>query len=373
MVPQRQNLPGVPFPREVALNQDRLISKLSSASPSQGGPFVSNGTGDQQTTTHTIPGDPRVRISDVDAVDSFLSQELSTPILDDLHPWLWLLAKRSGDHIEPLHRQRLKERLILAAEDPGLHLIWRPGSIFVKPFPTFLGNYDFWSLHLSSMTTALHLVDTDASSHKELPPAARYGNEHHRAEALGLLRSYALLIRHPLDLAIAKEAHLIPTHIPLTWDAWVRFIAPFAEVTDEMVSPRYRFGQIRLNRLNWAVRLLQPKSARHAWYYERRHWSGVAWIQQSFPFLLFVFASMSLVLSSMQVALSVSGDDLGYAGTESGKLQPLERAFWIFAIVVVMLSAAIWAVLLTIPTATLLYQIIWSVIQQRKPTSAPAD
>ena len=34
------------------------------------------------------------------AVNAFLQLELETPILNELYPYLWLVAKKSGDHID---------------------------------------------------------------------------------------------------------------------------------------------------------------------------------------------------------------------------------------------------------------------------------
>ena len=77
-----------------------------------------------------------------------------------------------------------------------------------------------------------------------------------RKTALGFLRSYAFLIRHPSDLKIAREVGLIPdlestTPNPspqITWTTWAIFISHFQSIPDSAVSKRYHFGHLRLGR-----------------------------------------------------------------------------------------------------------------------------
>lgn len=50
-----------------------------------------------------VPGQPNVSLDQKD-VDAFLARELNTPILDELYPRLWLVARKSGANIDPLHQ-----------------------------------------------------------------------------------------------------------------------------------------------------------------------------------------------------------------------------------------------------------------------------
>jgi len=248
-----------------------------------------------------------------DGVAASLDKELSCAVLDELYPNLDFVARKSSDHIDPIHKHLQKGRKIVLTEDPNLHLVWNYGAVYIKPLPHCLLSYSFWN--------------------KNLAP----GSEH-RSKALGFMRSYERLIRYPSDFELAKEAQLIPSSSSppslqpgqqpgqqsqqqskeeLTYTAFAAFIRCFSSIKDASVSPRWHFGQIRLSRLNWAVRILQPKAARekgflHRLFYEEQFWqTGQFLIQFAAP-LLFLFAALSLILSAMQVVLAAkSGDDEG--------------------------------------------------------------
>ena len=57
-------------------------------------------------------------------VQRLVLAELSTPILDDMFSYLWIIAKKSRQHIDTLHVQMIKGRKIVITEDPQ-HLVLR--------------------------------------------------------------------------------------------------------------------------------------------------------------------------------------------------------------------------------------------------------
>lgn len=172
-----------------------------------------------------------------------------------------------------------------------------------------------------------------------------------RAAALGFMRTYFYLVRHEGDFRLAQELHLLPTqaalsaaaspHNPLTWPSFVAFISAFSPagvpphlrppggpldaqtqqpqpqpasttvpdpsptppsswscdgVSDDVVSPRYRFGQLRLTRLNlWA------KAALGRWKFYKVSWQYADQFARLYAPLLFVFAIVSIALSAFQV------------------------------------------------------------------------
>ncbi|EIT80749.1 hypothetical protein AO1008_07183 [Aspergillus oryzae 100-8] len=250
----------------------------------------------------------------VDRLDVFLAQELNTPVLDELYPRLWLVARKSGTSIDALHEQKLKGREVVPVENPQLHLVWHRDKFYIKPLPECLLNHDFWTGHLSSHGT------------------------NKRSVALGFVRSYAHLIKHRSDFALVHVHHLIPETV--TWNAWCQFIQHFRHCEDTQVAKRYHYGQLCLSRLNWAVRLFQPPCAKTIWFYDVPYWSRI-----SAP-LIFGFASISLVLSSMQVILSISTDEmtLGAVGL-------------------------VWTLLLVIPIAVLFWQVSWGFKNRKQVTS----
>ena len=329
----------IPFPSFCAPNTDRL-------SPYDG---VSNQNGSSDADmagciTH-VPGDPAVSLL-VDNVHAHLSYHLETPLLDELYENLWLVAKKSSRNIDPLHTQRVKGRSIVPTEDPRLHLTWHRDRIYIKPVPVFLLNYEFWATYLQPSTQK-------SSSHLDA------------SIAVGFLRSYALLVPHRLDFMLAKEAHLIPDDVK-DWPQWSKFISHFRNLPDESVARRYHYGQLRLSRLNWAVRIFRPQHARTAWFYEIPYWSTTSFVSRAIVPLLFVFAGVSLALSSMQVALSVPADDPWFHGLGESGLQNIGRAFWSFSIAVILGWIAIWMLLLGIPVAILAWQVSWGLAGERK-------
>lgn len=103
--------PRVPFPRAFALSTERLTP----CNPS-----------DYEQSSHDIlshvPRNPGVRLERTD-INSYLTAELKTQLLDELYNWLWFVARKSSNSIDALHVQVVKGRTILPSEDPRLHLV----------------------------------------------------------------------------------------------------------------------------------------------------------------------------------------------------------------------------------------------------------
>ena len=287
-----------------------------------------------------IPGQPDVSL-DRDDVVTFLAQELSTPIIDELYSRLWLVGRRSGASIDPLHQQRVKGREIVPVENPQLHLLWHHDKFYVKPIPECLLNYEFWRVNLSS-----------------------HACSNMRSVALGFVRSYAHLMRHLSDFALARHHDLLPEHVK--WSEWCRFIRSFRDCEDSQVSQRYHYGQLRLSRLNWAVRLFQPPSAATGWFYEVPYWSIQIYVQRMAAPLVFGFASMSIVLSAMQVIASLPTDELGFGAVSNGGIKAMNRSFWVFSIAMLFFSGLLWVFLIVCPVSVLAWQISWGFKNRRK-------
>jgi len=150
---------------------------------------------------------------------------------------------------------------------------------------------------------------------------------------------------------------LFPSTADIDWNSWLGLAGEFRDLPDSLVGGRYHFGQLRLSRLNWAVRLFRPPSATTWWFYdipESRSIYSQLW-SVTFP-VLYVFASLSLVLSSMQVVLSTNSEELGwgYVGDVT-----VRRAFWSFTVLILCLTAALWALTFTVPAGVLVWQMVW--------------
>ena len=341
----------VPFPESCALNTERLVlyhaSQHQQSSPHQ--------------FTSVIPGNPSIGL-DRREISSYLSTDLETQLLDELYDRLWLVARKSGDSIDALHVQKIRGRTIIPCEDPRLHLVWQHGKIFVKPIPAYLLNHEFWSTYLC------HPLTSEANTTKANTELAALNTN--RSVAIGFLRSYAFLVKHQLDFIVAKEAHLIPHE--LDWIRWSKFMHSFCFIEEEQVAKRYHYGQLRISRLNWIVRLFQPQHASNGWFYEVPHWSVLEYITRATIPLLFLFASVSLALSSMQVALSVPPDALWFRPPDRSGLSYMSRAFWVFSVAIVVLSAVIWLLLFCVPLVGLLWQFTWGYRKERERRHAGA-
>ena len=324
----------VPFPESAALRTDPLSIILDCDAESFHLEF-SKLHGSTKTPQHS-PQQLLTQLSP-DKASTFLMAELSTPLLDSLYPKLWLVARKEHSHIDPLHHQHVKGRQVTLSEDPKMHLIWTSNKIFIKPVPHCLFSYHFWLSFLSP------------EPRTDKPHASSKGQEHakfNRALALGFLRSYSHLIRHRSDFAIAQERHLIPVEID--WPSWRCFIAHFHRVPNARVARRYHYGQMRHSRLNYLVRLTLPRERSTFWFYEPLHWSTAPYMKGITASVGFVLATISLVLSSMQVSLAAVP-----------KTHATATAYWTFSVMIQTAMVASWILMAAVPLAFLIWQLWW--------------
>ncbi|KAI5925870.1 hypothetical protein F4810DRAFT_656497 [Camillea tinctor] len=177
-----------------------------------------------------------------------LEKELLVERLDKAKDWLWL----SGRPVPPraLHHQVLLRRSIVVTEQPELHLVWTHYRIFIKPLPLFLLDKNFWKEHLcippSKSETQLA---SESSSADDLTRATELAKA-----ARGLLYSYTALIAHPSDFEVARSHGLIPEG--LKWPEWKSLAQQVVRNHSYAnISPRYRYRELRLSRLNKIYRL----------------------------------------------------------------------------------------------------------------------
>jgi hypothetical protein len=235
----------------------------------------------------TLPGYPRVKLDDNRDTTDFVRQDTCCDRVEKMARHLWLLSTHSGANVTPLHRQSLRGRKIVVMEDPGLHLVWRHDCIYVKPMPKYLLSHVFWNDFLVVEPTPMR------SDRRKIVAAA-----------LGFLRSYFYLIQHESDLRIAQRDELQLLSRTVTWERFCSFSDSFGAISDDEVSERYQYGELRLTRLNfWALPLLGQTVYQDF---------GLQYSDYFSPFfapLLFVFAIFSVLLSAMQVALAVEARD----------------------------------------------------------------
>ena len=225
-------------------------------------------------------GYPRVLLN----LDSFnfLEKELLTQELDTLAPHLWLVATQRSDHISALHHQLGRGRTIIVTENPKLHLVWINNCIYIKPIPSYLLNHAFWVYYFTSRYS----------------PLSKDATEHICQAALGFLRTYAYLIEHESDFRVAKEHCLIPSHT--TWTTWNAFVSSVHNINDSEVSARYRFGELRLSRLNFWSKIFLGRMN----YFQVTGQTST-YLASVFAPLVFVWATCNVILAAMQVVVSV--------------------------------------------------------------------
>lgn len=174
-------------------------------------------------------------------------------------------------------------RAIRHTEQADLHLLYHNNTLFIKPLPAYLLCSTTWSLYLND--------DID-----------RY------KEATGFLLSYIWLIRSPLDFDLANEdgMHLLPPS--LKWETWKAITDQFLDAVDvnslDQVNKRYRFGELRLSRLNLIYRLDYRFLFTH-FVRGYLYGSNPNLFQRNLNWLLVVCVLFSLILSAMQVGALV--------------------------------------------------------------------
>ncbi|KAF4439924.1 subtilisin-like serine protease [Fusarium austroafricanum] len=253
-------------------------------------------------------GFPYVPLRDENHVRQFIEKELCSDMLDAMADKLWWMSKQDSCNISPLHRQRVKGRQIIVSEDPKLHLVWIEDRIFVKPLPQYLLSYEFWTKHL------VH--------HGE--------NARVYKAALGFLRTFARLIRYESDFRIAQEPSLslIPPNV--TWGYFCNWAAEISRIRDSQVSERYRYGEIRLTRLNFYAPFLVQRSV-----YQRVDYQYSSYFTRFYGPILFMLAIFSLVLSGFQVLSSVP------EGTDDLNTQAIYRAGMVVSVGFILITVCI--------------------------------
>jgi hypothetical protein len=231
-----------------------------------------------------LPGYPLVSLHDRRGMLEFLEEEYCSADLDRMAGKLWWMSKQDSANISPLHRQFVKQRRIVATEDPKLHLVWIHDRIFVKPLPRYLASWAFWRDQLGT----------------EADDMTRARSQRVRAAALGFLRTYVHLVKSEYDFCIAQDPALRLIPAGITWGQFCRFTSHLATVSDRDVSGRYAYGEIRLTRLNFYAPFLLGKAN-----FQRVEYQSSAYFAHFYGPILFLIGMMSIVLNGLQIAVGV--------------------------------------------------------------------
>jgi hypothetical protein len=117
--------------------------------------------------------------------------------------------------------------------------------------------------------------------------------------ATGFLRTYRYFIRHESDFHLTQQdsLRLIPKDVG--WASFCQITSELNHFKDAVVSGRCYFGELRLTRLNFYAPLLLRK-----FHFEQVHGQYGDYFARLYGPVLFVFAVVSTILNSMQVALA---------------------------------------------------------------------
>jgi len=187
----------------------------------------------------------------------------------------------------PLNYQLALSRQLVLSENMGHHLVWKPGTMYLKPLPRYLLDYNFWGQHL--------LCKHEGQCKKEKNSCKRELREN----AVGFLHTYVALVQYESDFSIAKSAFLLPEN--LSWKTWRAFTEQVIKSrVFENVKRRWRFGELRLGRLNLVSRYI---------YLNLRGYAGhqrtyTEFFQDNIRSLLTFIAFWVLLLGAVQVGLA---------------------------------------------------------------------
>lgn len=245
----------------------------------------------------------------VSASSTSAKTDLGVEKLNKIHGWLWLAGRPMPPR--PLNYQQASSREIILNENAGMHLVWDVSRrIFLKPLPRYLLSHKFWQNNLA----------TDHEFYKS---------------AFGFMLSYAALIQYESDFFIAKEKHLIPEN--LTWESWVDLVNQLlnSEV-DSRVNIRYRYGELRLSRLNkilWMHGYFRGYSFRYQTYGELIT-ANLAPIAAATVYIALVLTAMQVGLATPQLADNDAFQRVSYGFAVFSILAPVGVTLFIVLILV---------------------------------------
>ncbi|KAF9275485.1 hypothetical protein BGZ68_010764 [Mortierella alpina] len=191
---------------------------------------------------------------------------------------LWK-AGRHCEHTRPLTEYQCLSNSFVASFDIKLHLVWDTQSkiMYLKPLPAWCTNY--------KIVEMIRVNDADLYEH-----------------LCGFLYSYSRLIRSRHDFELAKKASLIRTKVE--WETWRHFINSLqAKIPHERLRGRYRYGPLRLDRLNLIKRTTFENIGL---FYHNVYPSYEAYFEGYFQASILVFAFLSIMLSCGQVLLGIA-------------------------------------------------------------------
>lgn len=247
---------------------------------------------------HYESSEKRRTEKDADPDIAYMLEDLSQKKINNIHKHLWWVGRQGN--IRPLHHQKAMFREIVITERCHLHMVWFENVIFLKPLPEYL-------------------LDRAWFENKICPKSELY------ELACGFLYSYSRLIVHRSDHHIAIEEGLLPDY--MDWVRWCRFSKEIREGVDFcMVNKRYRYGELRLKRLNHVYRFC--KFQVRGFYSLDRGYNS--FFRRNFGWMVGLFAFLTIILTGMQVVLATGqGQAAGH-----GLFEEVSYVFGVVSIII---------------------------------------
>lgn len=267
-----------------------------------------------------FPAILRTRTHDLVKPDRYaidcIEQELNLQSLTIIQDHLWLAGRPMPPR--PLHYQLVLGRNIIITERMEMHLVWRTGQLFLKPIPRFILAARFWKEPLPVSDNPYHHESDE------------YRDERLRRCARGFLFTYVAMLSHESDFYIAKEKHLIPGEIE--WPDWRQFSGEIISSYDSLrVDPRFRYGELRLGRLNKIYFFWQTPLTKHmsSWNQYSSFW------RDNFGLLAASTVYLVVVLTALQVGLATK------ALEKNDSFQRVSYGFAVFSLLAPLVYAGI--------------------------------
>ncbi|KAG0283976.1 hypothetical protein BGZ96_011670 [Linnemannia gamsii] len=219
---------------------------------------------------------------------------------------------KAGRHCEktrPLTELQCLGDSFVVTIDIKLHLVWdtRSKIMYLKPLPAWCTNH----------IIVEKIRDNDPELYENL---------------CGFLYSYSRLIRSSHDFELAKKTLLIRTEVE--WESWRRFAINFEQFPPVRLHGRYRYGPLRLDRLNLIKR---TNFGNAGLFYHSVYPSYGAYFEGYFQAAILVFAFLSIMLSCGQVLLGIA-DTPAYMGGLFYYVSVV--SFWITIGIIVVITLA---------------------------------
>ena len=227
---------------------------------------------------YTDPSD--IQITDLHDFHEYFQHDLDLRMYEEIQKYIWWASL--SPRPSAIHEFILRGHSLCLTQDHDEHDVQKKNIVFLKPLPDYLLCHTVWDLYLCN-------------------------NDELYANAIGLLRSYMILVRSKLDFKMAQDKLLIPTEI--TWQQWSAFShSCISNCPLRSCNPRYWYRTLVESRLTWIYRFTQfsftdpYNSIINRWV--KGTYSQSNFIQENTRWLLAALIYVTIVLTTMQVGLA---------------------------------------------------------------------